>query len=526
MALTLNNIIPAVGLVKNPIVAELETDNYEISAGSKATGELDFSGGGAAANDSFILSWPKEGISITFLFVAGAPDDTGTQIPAYPGGVISDWIDNDVIPNMELNYLLVRDFVFSRSGDKVVFSSIETGAEFSLSITDSVPNMSTSTTAGTDRSVRDNFKVKLDIYVELNYNDGAFTLAAELDLVPDDDNLTFFHFQNVLWSVLNKVAISNNRNLPSHNQSTVTIAEGSFIRYFLRYSEFFGDPPEYQKLNQEDPDWAYLGGLDFMDFPGTDYFATWLPANKRFLSWRDTTRIVTLVQQEFLNYLIYKSGTTTLKLKVKMFYSDDTDSTETAKTKTPVIWKEAYLFPAGYAQLDLDSLKTAGKTILKYQLWLLDQADAIISEVITYKIDRENRENERFFIYQNSLSGNDTLRCTGILEQSINVKRQISERIQDTYWTDNPVNDGQFINELNKYQDNYTISTGYKDNVQAIIRMKELLISPAIREIRDGKLVPVMIIKNSFVLAEDDNHEFALAFEYVDAFDNLAYSEI
>jgi hypothetical protein len=58
-------------------------------------------------------------------------------------------------------------------------------------------------------------------------------------------------------------------------------------------------------------------------------------------------------------------------------------------------------------------LKTAGKTVTKYQVWVQDHAANVISEVITYVIEQIDYENRRNFYFENSLGGIDSLSCTG-----------------------------------------------------------------------------------------------------------------
>jgi hypothetical protein len=270
---------------------------------------------------------------------------------------------------------------------------------------------------------------------------------------------------------------------------------------------------------------AVRGGLSFNDFPNSNYWTTWLPTNKRFMSWKEKTRRITQTQSEFLNFLNHSATATSLILKCKMNYSDGTDSTATIYTEATIAQKEIWCFPAGYTQIGVEAKKTAGKTVSNYQLWVEDQAGNVISEVITYLIDIRTYENERVFYFENSLGGIDSLRATGKRQDSISIERSLTEKILSDYWESDEAF-RQIENYDNSYVLEYAISSGFKEKKAVISQMIELLISRDVREYRNSKLIPVIINKDSFTLYKDNDDQYFLSFEYSDAFSNKAYSEI
>jgi hypothetical protein len=509
MALTLINTIAALNLVKNPLAVKLQTDAFITGVATKCRIVLDFTGGTAAADESFTWDYPEIDDEQEFVFKA-SPDSSGLQLPAYSAGTTADWLDT-VIPYLNKNYYIKRDWNVSRDGDNIVIEAKVVGTDYSATGVNNVADMNYSITAGQDNTIAENFSIVLDTYV-------AGVLVSSQNLVPDDDQYAVFQIAEILLSQLTGY-------FPVYAFAAPALAVNVYKSFTLIYCEYYGDPPTYKGITESSSYVAVRGGFSFPDYPGSAYYPTWIQANKRFMTWKDTTRRVTTTQKEFLNFLNHSATATSLILKCKMYYSDGTDSTATAFTEASVAQKEIWCFPAGYTQIAVDTLKTAGKTVTKYQLWIEDHASNVISEVITHVMESKYFENSRTFYFENSLGGIDSLRATGKREDNIIIERSLTEKILDDYWSSTTVS-RQTENYDNSYSFEYAISSGYKEKKEAISRMIELLISTDVRVDDGEKWIPVVIRKDSFKLYKDQDDEWFLSFEYSDAFSNKAYSEM
>lgn len=523
MTISVLNDIPDVVLSRNPVAVKLSTDNAIETAGVAAVVVLDFSGGGAAADEKFSLEWTEAGEQLTFTFKA-SPNNSGNQLPAYSAGTITDWLDS-VVTYLNYNYLLSRDFSLYKTGpgaETITILALETGADYSLTVVNNVANMVVSTnTAGVDEEMYSNFQLVVDVYVQDTYatTNTDYKRKASIGLVPDASGDAVFHIEKI-------VAAHIAGYFPSYGLDESEKATEAFKKFKYRYAEYYGLPPTHKRVTTSKEFFMMRGGLKFMDWPENDFYSTWLPANKRFLTWKSGTRKVATDQQEFLSFLNHSATSTTLTLKVKMNYTDGTNSTATGQEETGTIEKEIFIFPVGYTQLDIDTLKTAGKTVESYEVYIDDQAGVTISETVVFWVDNTVYANKRVFYYENSLGGIDSLVCTGKREDNISVMRLSTERILEDYWdADNVVDYGNYENYENTYSFEYAISSGYKSKKQAVTEMIELLISPVIKE-DTGEWMPVILKKDTFKLYKDEEDAFFVQFDYAQAFENVGYSEL
>lgn len=178
--------------------------------------------------------------------------------------------------------------------------------------------------------------------------------------------------------------------------------------------------------------YALHGGRDVITnrtYNFFDDFAT----NQKFLTLQPREKLITTEQPEWLYYpLIYPEASNTLHywLKIKLHFSDDTDTTITklivpnSETFTGVKG-EVVILPTGYDQLNLSSYENANKYIMQYEVYVeayrvFTPVGATVGEWVlqhttehfTYVMDYDLQSwKKRYFLFRNSLGGMDTL-CT------------------------------------------------------------------------------------------------------------------
>ncbi len=149
----------------------------------------------------------------------------------------------------------------------------------------------------------------------------------------------------------------------------------------------------------------------------------------RFLTWQPDNKLVRIDQPERLYFLTnFTPSPTSLLLRVRVNYDDDSSDTFTAKTVTDVSPMTVYCCPVGFAELGLGELP---KTVLTYQVWLSNENTRQVSEVREFRVDRFEYETVKYLLFQNSLGGYDTLRCVGSPSENVSVSRQLLERYTD-----------------------------------------------------------------------------------------------
>jgi hypothetical protein len=367
---------------------------------------------------------------------------------------------------------------------------------------------------------QDNFTINIDVMVEETNGSGNYTDAGSIALPADSDNNAVFFIDSILKAFLTS-------KIPTYAQTTISKCTTLYKKWKFRYAEAYGAIAIFQEVIESSVYWMMRAGLSFIDYVANAYFGTWLPANKKFMTWCPNNKTISLTQHEYLNYLVFGASVTSLVLKGKCYYSDGTTQTATLLTQTGVVQKEIYLFPAGYTQLDIPGKFTipGGKIVQKYDLWLIDQATNVISEVRTYIIEEFSFIEERGFIFENSFSAMDSLLCRGFSEDNFETEGIEAEKILADYWSLSSFdNQGNFYNTETSGSGTSKVRTGNQLTISEVRWLKELLLSNLVLELRGGKYIPVKVKRGSFKLFEPEQDIYYLEFEVMDGFKERNYS--
>jgi hypothetical protein len=154
---------------------------------------------------------------------------------------------------------------------------------------------------------------------------------------------------------------------------------------------------------------------------------TELTTNQQFLTWQPATKQLHTGSIEKLYWLVQSA--TRLKLKVKRTNTDDTTSEFIAAELDVSAYSiiECSISPA--------TLFTDTSNLKKYEIWLLDQNDNVISETRTYIIDRTYYERNDTFIFTNSLGAIDAIWARGNITEQVDHQRNRFTRLLDYDFT-------------------------------------------------------------------------------------------
>lgn len=510
MAITKNNTIPKDSLAHNPIELDLTTDNQFSVAGSKAVLVLDVAAPiDEVVDHGFTIDWGD--ISIAFVSKA-VPDDSGTQFLNTAANAPAQ-IAN-IVAVFNINYYITRDHVITYDASSITLTAKEKGTDYSFSML--VPITLTSltvgsNTAGVDQVARSFF----EILVQTLLSDG--TLLGQDVLTPDENGNAIFDVSVYLRAQLE----GSSAFKWTEDTSTFLIdRSASNILFYLQYAEKFDGVIQGITSTVDDATYALNGGYDSMEkarmFDEGSSFLEQINYTWQFLTQQPAEKIINFDQPEKLFYLVWKDDTTSIKLKVKIYYTDGTDTTITKATQAVSqyqVW-ECVVSPD---KMELD-LVTPAKTIDYYEIWIDDQDDDRVSKIQKYTIDREYYEHQRYLIFRNSFGEFDITRFTGIKTDNLEHAREVDSYNPGDGW------DQRFKAENITEQQSFAINTGWMLNKETLDWLRDLLISPEVYEIINNRLYPIIIQNTKTFKQRDKEDLFALAVEYIRAYTDQHYT--
>ncbi len=162
--------------------------------------------------------------------------------------------------------------------------------------------------------------------------------------------------------------------------------------------------------------------------------------------------------------------------------------------------------------------------MIKYELWLTDQDDEVISEVRTYLIDAVSSPRKRFFMFLNSIGGYEVLRFNAQAEYA-------TEVVKDGIVKFLPYNyaalDGEKEVNNASLQESGNYGSGYLGGTYAaawLDYLKDFLVSRRVFDVTDGKRRPVFINGGNFATGADQDFERAIRFTVLDSYEDESYT--
>lgn len=155
---------------------------------------------------------------------------------------------------------------------------------------------------------------------------------------------------------------------------------------------------------------------------------------KGFLTWKPT-RVVLPDEPVFLYFLNNISPTpAAVKLRVFRWYVEGHEDTEPETILVQSTqYMSVYSIPvnlsliAGVYNHIGDGPVPVRSEVAKYMVWLTNEEGKVVSDMVTFVVDRTKYEDVRFIVFRNSLGGYDTLPIVGSVTESLKVTKDISE---------------------------------------------------------------------------------------------------
>jgi hypothetical protein len=370
--------------------------------------------------------------------------------------------------------------------------------------------------AQTSNSTEDNYRIYADIKVEDVAGSGIYNSKLITDLEPEADGFCRFNLrQAFVQDVLSAAA-------PGRNESAIVKLTDRVKLFKVEYGDVFDSMTVPTTLLTSNLFMVMFGGLDKKYFPDIDFFNTYLPENKKFLTWAPISKVINFYQEEYLNFFIHTAAITAMNVLVKCYYDDGTDETYTLFSKV-VARGDLYQIPVGPNHTSIGT-HNISKNLTKYDVWINDQTATPISEVRTFRLLTEKVASTRFFLFQNSLGSYDTLRCTGLAQVTAEVTKTIRQKhLKMNYET----LDGELEASGATFRKQSDNSTGFMTGSFGLAYQQYLLdflISPKVYDITNGVRVPVVIDSGSMRYKDDDSYQYYLRFKAIESYTNHSFT--
>jgi hypothetical protein len=522
--LTLVDQPDVLSLAKNDIIFKISTDNYVATDGVKSSIDIRYF---PTDGDTLTFSWGDE--SITFL-TATSLDNSGTKTYKFMGSYSSfndenQYLENQLMPCLIANETLFENFdisihIQSTTLHWIRITAKNEGVDYTLSLSSGSSHFSTANiVSGVDKVVNTNFKIVFDVLVrDGDISSTSYKTLGQFEQIPDDNSEVEFNIYRVIYRYMNSLG----GDVPTFNQNIKTECSKNIVKFYIRYREVYGDILYDYYVNSSAYYYALFGGLRKQDFNGNTLIGQLSSSTvKPFLTWQPASKEVGRNDQEYLYY--YYDGTSGIKTQVKLFFDDGTTSVNYITSIYTSHNNCVQILPAGFSQLNLSTYEVGGITIIKYQLKLVDASNVAISDMREYLLDENEYDNARYFLYKNSIGGYDTIRFLGDAENTLDMDFDLNERFLASGFTSQ---DGQRVKSSISFTQAMEVSTGLIDK-ELKISLQDLLISPDVYEIVDGKFVSIQILNkdNEKIFNEgEDVHPLILKYQY--NFTNLGFSNL
>jgi hypothetical protein len=361
----------------------------------------------------------------------------------------------------------------------------------------------------------DNYRIWLDVRVEDDYGSGIFNSKLIQTLEPDDEGKAIFQLRAAFRNTLEAV--------PTDYQNAIVKLTDRVKQFRVYSSDLSGTDTEPESVSEQGPYLVLLGGLGKRQFPGFNFFTTYLSTNKRFLTWQPTTKYVDKDQEDYLNFFIYSAAITTIALYQKLYYDDNTDLTVNVLGLSGAKRGQLYQIPSGPKNTNA-VLVYPEKNLVKYELWLQDQSGNIISEVRTYMVSPVRLPLTRFLMILNSLGAWEVHKFYGQAEYSEVYDRTL---VQKHLTHDYESHDGEIDVRNVTSAIRKEFSSGFLTGSNAsewFEYLREIARCGRFYDITTGSRIPLNNVTKEFKYNIDQSYEYFVRIQAEDVYTNDSYT--
>lgn len=361
--------------------------------------------------------------------------------------------------------------------------------------------------------------------------DGTGEIQIEQQLEPDSSGQVMIDMSEALHAAMD----TETWPVPDLNAPDIVKVNSRCRKYWYLAEEIengTGNGQTFEILSS-DPNYCIQGGLSHQVYPDSSFWSTYmsgLAPSFPFLTWRPIYARTEMEKPEFLYLFSLHEPNAIAKLKVKITYTNNSETTIYLFPATLLDAFNMYVIPAGYKSLGLDiyDTPTVPKTIKSWTVQLVENSlGTPLSAETLFNLNRKYMgDNKRMLFFYNSLGGFDSFSFYGefIVEQQLRTQQIIKYLNPITYSRSSSSKDVSKRLESMYFKG----SSGYQSRGTREY-LRELGLSPRVYEIQmDANnryyLTPIEVISTKVPIDNGESSPQDVMIEYVHQFDNRNYS--
>lgn len=490
---------PNIGMSKTPFHTVIGTDQVGLNY-SFFTMTITLPGASAGQVVSFTFATTT--ISFT---MATTPDNSGTQLPTWTSGSLSDYIDT-LITHFNYNEIILDNFNLVNSGGTSLVLALKQPGVVAISATETMSNTTVVATNSTTPVFPVGLSAILKIYRQ-NVPSGETSLVS-LN-VPFDINTASATFDLHRCFALEP-------HLPSTASMSIlatNIATKAFNRYYFRYGERKGVPAVAGKMTKGFEYSVIYGGkagVNFGQYPSTS--AIFSCHNYRKSDYFALTKPVTKEQPDWLYFFVRITASPGYLYYYRVIVTWS-DGSSTTHDLAPLIFidRTMYWISSGYTQLGLGALTppSVGAEIISYACYIKESGTATTYLLGQFYVECECNPWDTYLLMDNGVGGLETVWCQGKKKTIYSAERQTARRVK---WTDFDKSIGDMIPIESEGQTILEMNTGFHDQ-EYIQHLRQLLLGELwIVDNVNSVFIKCAIDTKSLEIIEDDQDLFSLNF--------------
>lgn len=517
MAVTIITNPDSYCFTRNPIIYKVATNIQYINTGSYANVLIAFSAAPATGSFRLVCSF----FDLTFTLISGIPNNSGLQIT-----------NNSDMQQQSLNVkevlkahpVLNKYFqIKTETSNSVTLTAREKGSAYTVTITTA---FSSSSLAGTDIVERDNFKIRMQLFMITEDNaDPKDELIQEQELSPDAEGVCYFDVSTIVNDYVDY----------DEPPTTVTFLEVRVLRktykkFYAVFSEQYGSPVLSYKGVIAGTFIGVYGGKEkravviktlknILDIYPRVFLNT-CPNNKIIPGVK--ANIVDLFNPSFLPAFEYLTiitdsikGDTVIMVDI-FFTNGETETHPVISPFTINQYDDLILIPAGMAQLGLYAFENSltNKIVSSYEVYLADNDEYKFpkTEKRKFILDYKYQKNRKTLLFGNSYGGYETLSVFG---SDLLKSDYTSETINKSLPVNSDASKGEIARTRPSYVDTVKVFTGFMPNRKFKLWLKDLFNSEKTYEsIGFSTNIQISIEKKSFEAENTLDVDFTEEIEY------------
>lgn len=298
------------------------------------------------------------------------------------------------------------------------------------------------------------------------------------------------------------------------NPSTLIVRRNSLRKlYRIHVKEKFGNPLAENDETLGSARYALPGKIsDLRMGKINDDQSSWGELNaaeKFFLTNSPKQKVTDPWSSERLYYYASGISSSAMNLIVKVTYDDDSTKEIARDSFGGFQNRDVFEIITSFSTLGIFFLDTS-KTIVKYEVWLTDSNNSLISEVFTYLVDHTPYDSAKYFLFSNAYKMIEGVRFIGASKKESQIEQMSVNRTL-------PKGYGVMDASISKTQ---SVEVEYREARTGFMSedemnwLRELLLSQEVYEIVNGSPVRIEIDGDSVGLQDDNSNLRTLTIRY------------